>query len=450
MMRQRIVWLLGIGLLIASVGCGGGGGRRRPPLGEGLTRALPLAAGNAWHLHTLGGQSDDTGSPAWPISVYGPVSFHGHSAYAIEDFRERVILYVSSTSHGIRYYGRRNLADQENPDEWLVPPGYIPDDVLPREWDEQPVMIMSNAGSRYGYFVYEVPGFEDIDTPAGAFADTYAIGFGAGDDPRAVPDVLLNLAPDVGIVYVTSWGEPGVARSAGVPLQPRTATAVERMLTSAYVDGYGIGLGGGQRYNVSACFPLHDGDLRQFVGTEPWSQTVSGPMSFAGYEDVFLLDEGLQSPRAEYWRVEPGVGIQLLGQEEAAQASVRGAGQRRWLSRHAAGQRSRAPIVFTPPWELPDGIRIGEFADYLVPDQSGDIERNVLIDVATVSVPAGTFPNCLVYVASLRDPDGSEWDRLLHTYAPGIGPVRVYFPADMSGWELFYARIAGVEYGSGP
>ena len=95
-------------------------------------------------------------------------------------------------------------------------------------------------------------------------------------------------------------------------------------------------------------------------------------------------------------------------------------------------------------------MRIGDFVDYVLPDQSGDIERDVLIDVWTETVPAGTFDNCMLFLASLRDPDGAEFDRLVHAYSPAVGPVRIYFPRDQSGWELSYANIDGVQYGTAP
>ncbi|MFQ5810511.1 MAG: hypothetical protein ACE5JM_12910, partial [Armatimonadota bacterium] len=207
-----------------------------------MTRALPMRDGNSWHLLTLGGQNG-SGASAWPVSVYGPVQFHGHSAYAIEDFRDGIILFMGTSPERLYYYGRRDLRALQNADEWLSPPGEIPDNAMPREWDEQPVMILTDAGSSYGYFVWEVPGFEDVDTPAGTFSDTYAIGFGVADYSGAVPDVLLNLARDVGIVYITSWGDLGVARMAGPPLQPRAASVVERVLVTAYVDRRGVGAG---------------------------------------------------------------------------------------------------------------------------------------------------------------------------------------------------------------
>ncbi|MFQ5810958.1 MAG: hypothetical protein ACE5JM_15175, partial [Armatimonadota bacterium] len=219
---------------------------------------------------------------------------------------------------------------------------------------------------------------------------------------------------------------------------------------TADVARRGVGEGGGRQYNIGARFPLHDGDVRNFVGTDSWSQDVSGPVSFGGYDDAFVLDEGLQGVQPEYWRVEAGVGIQLLGQEQASSSAARGVVQRRWLQRRSAQARARAPVVLDPPWQLPDGMRIGEFVDYVVPDGSGDIERNVLIDVWTESVPAGTFTDCMIFLASLRDPDGLEWDRLVHAYSLEAGPTRMYFPGDQSGWELSYARIDGVEYGSSP
>jgi hypothetical protein len=445
-MRRAATSILAIGVLITCVGCGGGGGQET---GRGVTRALPLGNGNSWHLLTVGSQ-DNTGASAWPISVYGPVQFHGHSAYAIEDFRSSIVLFMGTSSTRIYYYGRRDLTVQQNTDEWLVPPGEIPDDVRPPEWDEQAVMVMTDAGSTYGYFVWECPGFETVDTPAGTFVDTYAIGFGVGDSPGDVPDVLLNLAPDVGIVYITSYGDLGVARKAGPPLQPRNATALERMLMSGFVDGKAIGPDGGRRYNISSRFPLHNGDLRYFVGTSSWWQSVSGPTSFAGYSDVFVLDEGLQGEQPEYWRAEAGVGIQLLGGEAATQSASRGPAHRRWVQRSAAAPRGRVPVSLDPPWELPDGMRIGEFIDYELPDQSGDIERNVLIDVWAQSVPAGAFEDCMIFLASLRTPGGREWDRVVHAYSPDVGPLRIYFPADQSGWELSYALISGVAYGNPP
>jgi len=182
-----------------------------------------------------------------------------------------------------------------------------------------------------------------------------------------------------------------------------------------------------QTFDVTDYFDLTQGNRWDYMTSEgPDRIQASGTASIGGQTYVRLSDP---QGRTNFFRSAPE-GVY-------------------WAGIDSSGDQYR----FTPPLLLPNGLAIGQEANQAIDlylngaNQGPGTFRLVLVRRENLSLPAGSFPGCLVLEWDTSFPAGLS-DHLYLWVAPGIGIVQQdASPVAGSYWEQLYsASIGGVRY----
>ncbi|MBN1460259.1 MAG: S-layer homology domain-containing protein, partial [Armatimonadetes bacterium] len=241
-------------------------------------------------------------------------------------------------------------------------------------------------------------------------------------DPQDFPDVLSDHWAYKYVEYCVEQGVVG-----GYPEGDyRPSQVVTRDQMAVYIArAFDLDMAT-PTYDITDYFPLAEGDTWtcQIEGGGTFTRTVSGTVEKHSRTYVRILDAA--NSAGDYWSLE-SEGLYRGGDFD-----------------------SDEDITFDPPVVFPNGIAVGDSGaavstEYVNAALSGAGTFGwELVAVESVTVPAGTFPDCMKVRLTPDFP--SDYNDMYIWFARDVGMVKYEGISELENWELLSANVGGAVY----
>ena len=374
-----------------------------------ITEHFPLHEGNTWVYETPDGICTE--------SVSGTANVWGHVCARIVAAEDGAIQYWQAQPEGLHFAGFYE------PEEGTV----TFDPALPIDNGLDPGAAGGRTSPAYlqtvtplgdAEFTYNFEGVETVSVPAGTFEDCMRMRLRIAIDAGSVDYFRVWLAKGVGIVKYDNrdFGGDGW-----------------KVLLCADVGGLHYPLNDESRV-VADYYPLEVGSTWIYDGPEGTEIDQIVGVDEIGDFEAARIDSGpaMGTPNREYYALADGL-LALVGEYDGNGDDL---------------------ITFSPPIAFPETVRMGDRGSLTVeasvngtPVPGSETFEWAVVGGGPVTVPAGTFENCLKLRVSLADPVGQE-DEFYLWLALGLGPIMEdERPFDGSYWrQLDSADVCGVQY----
>jgi hypothetical protein len=365
----------------------------------------PLGQGNTWTYSTLGGGSE-TQTVSGTITLSGKVYSRMVYSDGWQDF-------MLVDAEGVHLGGSLDGSNQMT----MVPAVLIPSSLQPGQSSSMTFTVYQNGVSQgAGSIDVIFAGVETVTTPTGTF-------------PYCIKLDMNVVFPGEGSSHWYMW----LAKGVGAVKQDYRPFGEDRAneLTAATVGGIDYPI------NMADYFPLDQGDtwnyqrLSSATGSSTVNLTVSGSTTIAGQLYANVVRTPSTWIQIEYWQV-------------AADGLRRGG---------ELGDEGQ--LTLDPPLLVPSNLAVGQtILGSTTPSLDGVVQEPLTFTITftgveTVTVPAGTFPNCLKLDVRLQASDQPGPDQLTLWFAKGVGKVREY-EIEPDGVtddsQLTSATVGGVEF----
>jgi hypothetical protein len=351
-----------------------------PPQPYNVTDYFSLTQAITWMSQsgtgTYGGGSTDFTTQV----VSGAVSLSGQSYVVLTEYPDGFAQYWLTSADGLRLGG---MHDASGNTTVMTTPLLIPNGLDPGDTDTQTVNIAVNGvPAGQASLSYQFVGPETATVPVGSFADCMKLDITL-TTPQGSSRAYCWAAKGIGFVEQDSrpFGGSDFSNLVGYAVPSASAAAP---------------------FNVTDRFPLDQGDTWNYLA--PWGSltaTISGTVTLLGQ---------VYSSRTD-----------SFGHTEDWLTTTTGA----YMGGFVDSGQSQATIV--PPIPFPNGLTLGQ----TVTGNALLYQNGVVLGAGTlnlnfpevddVTVPAGTFANCMKLEVSENGPGGGE--HLYEWLAPGVGEV---------------------------
>jgi hypothetical protein len=371
-----------------------------PPQPYNVTDYFPLTQGRTWMFQSPTGFSSQV--------VPGTVDLSGQTYAVLTDYPEGSANYWLASDDGLRWGEMHDGTSSAT--TVMTPPLLIPNGLDPGATGTQTVSISINGvPSGQATFSYQFVGTEPVTVPAGTFADCMKLE--------------MTMTTPQGSSHIYYWAAKGVGF---VKWDSRPFGGIDHSELIGYTvpsTNYALPL------NVTDHFPLDQGDTWNYL--VPWgsmTETISGTTTLLGLVYSNRTDSDNYT---ENWRNATD-GAHMGGFVEPGQ-----------------GQIIISPAIAIPNGLIPGERRAGNAILYANGVSLGPGTMNLSFPgVDDVTVPAGTFTNCMKLELQLNGPGGG--DHYYQWLAPGVGEV-IRDETPLPGthgdsYVLQSATIGGVHY----
>lgn len=346
---------------------------------------------------------------AYSVSATGTSAIGGQTYTALATSPSGNTEYWQAAEDGLRMASRYDAS--ESATYAFSPPLFLPNGIDPGFEEAQTVAVASNgAALGNATFTPHFLGLETITTPAGTFADCLKV------------EIRLDLPGGI-VQHSDMWFAKGIG------LVKKDSRAYGGTDWSE-ITGYAVPSADYQPpLNVTDYFPLDEGDTwTRLAGWGTLSESIQGTTTLSGQSYANKVNsEG----NTEYWQAAAD-GLHYGGFSEDI------------------GQ-----VTFKPVLVIPNGMTVGQvvngsaqiYVDGALQTQATMVLK--LADVSDVTVPAGTFQNCLKLEMRLQAPGLGE-NHYYQWLAKGVGEV-IWDSTPFEGTQsdllvLQSATIGGVAY----
>lgn len=264
-------------------------------------------------------------------------------------------------------------------------------------------------------FTYEFIGVEDVTVPAGTFEDCMKL------------HITLDMGGDFTEFYLWAARDRGLVKT-----DARDFGSDDwDILISATVAGVRQPRGG--PYRLEDYYPLEVGGTWVYSGSDGTEIEQIVGVDEVGGVDAARIDSGptLSTPDRRYYTVLDG-SLNFVGEYDADGPTL---------------------ITFSPPISFPETVQVGDFGTEMAEVYADGSSvgtgtfRWAVVENGPLTVPAGTFGNCLKMRIRMTDPSDVSSEFYMWLSA-GVGPVK-QDERDFGGsyWrEMESAHVCGIRY----